>query len=152
MRVFYQIINNVKEASLSRVINPEKTGRDRIQYQRAIILALRELMVQTEVNAVTYDLSAFIIIMLEAIDDSIERSVLAWEKRGYWLKADRFRQEWLWAGDLARRMKPAVFSGDWAQVGVVAAQVATRLGQVKVPVRHGLGTPWIGAWAKISKQ
>ena len=43
--------------------------------------------------------------MLEAIDESIEQSVAAWEKRGYWLKADRFRQEWRWAGDLGRRMR-----------------------------------------------
>jgi len=152
VRVFYEIINNAQEARLSRVINPEKAGRDRTQYQRAIILALRELMAQSEVNAETYDLIAFVILMLKEIDDSIEQSVAAWEKRGYWLKADRFRQEWLWAGDFSRRMQSAILLGDWAQTGILAAQVATKLVKVNVPVRHGLGTPWIGAWTKLSKK
>ena len=151
MRVFYQIVNNMQEANLSRVINPETASRDRTQYQRAIILALRELMGQSEVSSATYDLAAFVIIMLEEIDNSIERSVIAWEKRGYWLKADRFRQEWLWAGDLARRMRSAMLLDDWAQVGILSAQVASKLGKVKIPVRHGLGTPWVGAWAKLAK-
>lgn len=137
---------------MSRVINPESTGKERTQYQRAIILALRELMGQTEINSTTYDLVAFIIIMLEAIDSSIERSVSAWEKRGYWLKADRFRQEWQWAGDLARRMKFSLLSGDWVEIGTLSAKIATRLGKVKVPIRHGLGTPWIGTWAKLSNK
>lgn len=137
---------------MSRVINPESIGKERTQYQRAIILALRELMGQSEVNSTTYDLTAFIVIMLEAIDDSIERSVTAWEKRGYWLKADRFRQEWRWAGDLGGRMKSAVISGNWADVGMVSALVVNKLSQVKVPTRHGLGTPWVGAWTKLSKK
>jgi hypothetical protein len=137
---------------LSRVINPESTGKERTQYQRAIVLALRELMRQSEVDSTTYDLAAFIVIMLEAIDNSIERSVTAWEKRGYWLKADRFRQEWLWAGVLGKRMKSAVFAGDWAETVMVSALVVNKLGHVKVPSRHGLGTPWVGAWAKLSKQ
>jgi len=151
VRVFYQIINNAQEARLSRVINPESAGRDRTQYQRAITLALRELMAQSEVNAETYDLIAFVILMLKAIDDTIEQSVVAWEKRGYWLKADRFRQEWRWAGDFSRRMQSAAFLRDWEQAGILAAQVATKLAKVNVPVRHGLGTPWNGAWTKLSK-
>ncbi len=109
-------------------------------------------MGQSEVDSNTYDHVAFIVIMLEAIDDSIERSVFAWEKRGYWLKADRFRQEWRWAGDLGRRMKSALLSENWAEVGAVSAQVVNKLSQVKVPPRHGLGTPWVGAWAKLAKK
>ena len=45
---------------MSRVINPESAGKERTQYQRAIILALRELMGQSEVDSNTYDLAAFI--------------------------------------------------------------------------------------------
>ena len=38
----------------------------------------------------------------------IDSSVAAWEKRGYWVKADRFRMEWAWAGSLAEKMRTAM--------------------------------------------
>jgi hypothetical protein len=136
---------------LSRVINLQSSGKERTQYQRAIILALRELMIKTEINADTYDLAAFIVIMLKAIDQSIDQSVTAWEKRGYWIKADRFRQEWHWAELLGARMEVALKSDDWVDAGTVSALILSKLSKVEVPKRHGLGTPWVGAWEKLSK-
>jgi hypothetical protein len=140
------------EVGLGRLINPETVGKERVQYQRAIILALRELMGQSEVDSKTCDLAAFIVLMLEAIDESIDQSVAAWEKRGYWIKADRFRQDWRWAGNLGSRMRSAVSSGDWAEVGTVSALIFNKLSNVKVPIRHGLGIPWVGAWNKFSRK
>jgi len=136
---------------LSRVITPQSAGKERIQYQRAIILALRELMQKNEVDNSTYDLVAFIVIMLKAIDQSVDQSVTAWEKRGYWIKADRFRQEWQWATILGARMEVALSSGDWDEAGSVAALILSKLSNVVVPKRHGLGTPWMGSWQKIAK-
>lgn len=137
---------------MSRVINPQSYGKDRTQYQRAIILALRELMAQTEVNASTYDLAAFIVIILQAIKKSVDQSVTAWEKRGYWIKADRFRQEWLWTETLGARMEDAIKTGDWDETGTVSALLWKKLSHVEVPKRHGLGTPWVGSWERLSKQ
>ncbi len=136
---------------MSRVIITQSGGKERIQYQRAIILALRELMQKNEVDASTYDLAAFIVIMLKAIDQSIDQSVAAWEKRGYWIKADRFRQEWHWAIALGERMEVALTSGDWVEAGAVAALILSKLSKVEVPKRHGLGMPWVGAWHIFSK-
>jgi hypothetical protein len=134
---------------LSRVIKIESAGKDRTQLVRAIVLALRELMRQTETNPLTYDLAAFISLSLKEIIETVDSSVSAWEKRGYWVKADRFRMEWTWAETLSQSMKQAVLSDDWAGVARAAAQVAEKLGDTKVPVRHKLGTPWTGAWDKL---
>ena len=43
------------------------------------------------------------VLALEEIAVSIDVSVQAWEKRDYWVKADRFRMEWEWAGALGPR-------------------------------------------------
>lgn len=137
---------------MSRVINPQSSGKERIQYQRAIILALRELMIKSDIDASTYDLAAFIVLMLKAIDQSVDQSVIAWEKRGYWIKADRFRQEWHWAATLGERMEAALTSGDWVDAGTVSALILSKLSKVEVPKRHGLGTPWVGSWEKLSKR
>ena len=76
---------------MSRVINPESAGKDRTRLTKAIVLALRELAKQKDVTAETKDLAAFISLALKTISEGIDASVLAWEKRDYWVKADKFR-------------------------------------------------------------
>lgn len=62
------------------------------------------------------DIAAFIALALQAISDGVDVSVAAWEKRDYWVKADKFRMEWRWAGMLAEKMKSAVLGDDWATI------------------------------------
>lgn len=137
------------EDRLSRVINPDGVGKERTRLTRAIVLAIRELMNQTEPNQTTRDLAAFISMALEAVDGTIDVSVTAWEKRGYWLKADRFRLEWDWARLLGEKMQQALLADDWPLVAALAVRIAEKLQNVKVPKRHRLGTPWVGAWDKM---
>ena len=103
-------------------------------------------MRQTEANDLTRDLAAYIAIALEDIAKTIDESVGAWEKKGYWVKADRFRLEWEWSQWLGQKMHQAVLAEDWGTVALTSAQVAQRLTKVTVPERHKLGTPWLGAW------
>ncbi len=137
---------------MGRVINPDGAGKERTHLTRAIVLALRELGRQREPDDATRDLAAFIALALAAIAATIDASVAAWEKRGYWLKADRFRLDWQWTDQLARKMKDAVLVEDWGQVAVLSAQIAQKLDKVAVPERHRLGQPWQGAWRKLLEQ
>jgi len=116
---------------------------------RAIAIALRELAVQRNTGGESKDLAAFIALALQLIADGIDPSVAAWEKRGYWVKADRFRMEWAWAANAAGRMKAAVLSDDWASVATTAAQIGEKFSKVQVSRNHRLGTPWVGAYARI---
>jgi hypothetical protein len=134
---------------LGRVINPESAGKERTQLVRAVILALRELMRQSEPNREAHDLAAFIIIALQEISATIDVSVAAWEKRGYWVKADRFRMDWSWAEHLGPQLHQALLDEDWAAVAGVSVQIAQKLGDVKVPQRSRLGEPWVGAWERL---
>ena len=134
---------------MGRVINPETAGKERTQLTRAVVLALRELMHQAEANATTRDLAAFISLTLDVIAGTIDSSVEAWEKRGYWVKADHFRMEWLWTGLFAKNMRQAVLDEEWGTVARLGVQVAQKLSAVKLPQRHRLGTPWVGAYEKL---
>lgn len=134
---------------MSRIINPDSAGKERTHLTRTVVLAVRLLAQQTGPGPETRDLAAFIAMALQGIAATIETSVAAWEKRGYWVKADRFRMDWLWAGQLGERMQLAILGEDWDQVALVAAQVAQRLAKVKVPVRNRLGTPWAEAWKRL---
>lgn len=136
---------------MSRIINTEGAGKERNRLSRCIVLSLRELMRQSQPDDKSRDLAAFIALALLAISDTVEASVLAWEKKGYWVKADRYRMEWSWTERFGKQMKQAVFHEDWPMVAQVSVQVAQKLMSVEVPLRNRLGTPWVGAWGSLKQ-
>ncbi len=131
---------------MGRVINTDSAGKKRTQLSKAIVLAIRELMKQTEPNRQSHDLAAFIALACLEIYKTVNISVEAWEKRGYWVKADRFRLDWEWTEAKGQAMKIAARNEDWANVALVAVQIAQKLSKVTVPLRNRIGTPWVGAW------
>ncbi len=134
---------------MSPVINPESAGKERTQLTKAIVLAVRELAKQKEVTNEAKDLAAFIALALKSISEGIDASVAAWEKRGYWVKADRFRMEWLWTGQYADKMKTAVLAEDWGTVALLAAQTAQKLSKIVVSEHNRLGKPWVGTYGRL---
>ena len=134
---------------MGRVINPEGVGKERNQLMRALAISLRELMQQAAPGAKTRDLAAFIVLLLENIAATIDRTVEPWEKRGYWVKADRFRLDWDWAERAAKQMRAAVLAEEYGEIALVAVSIGEKLGSVKLPQKHRLGTPWEGAWEKL---
>lgn len=135
---------------MSRMINPESAGKDRTRLTKGIVLAIREMAKQQEITDETRDLAAFISLALKTISQGIDVSVLAWEKRDYWIKADRFRMEWAWAGQYADKIKTAIFADDWATIALAMPQIAQKLSKVVVSENHRLGKPWVGAFYQLS--
>jgi len=135
---------------LSRVINPESAGKDRTRLTKAVVLAVRELAKQNEVTDEARDLAAFISLALKTISEGIDVSVLAWEKRDYWIKADRFRMEWAWTGQYADKIKVAIFTEDWGTIALTIPQIAQKLSKVSVSENHRLGKPWVGAFKELT--
>ena len=132
------------------VINPDSAGKDRTRLSKAIVLAVRELAKQQAVTQETKDLVAFIALALKTIDEGIDVSVLAWEKRGYWVKADRFRMDWMWTGQIAEKLKVAIFTDDWGTIAMTIPQIAQKLSKVEVSDNHRLGKPWEGALRQLT--
>jgi hypothetical protein len=137
---------------LSRVINYNTPAKARTQLVRAIVIALRTLMSQQEVSEDTRDLAAFIALAIAEVGETVERTVGPWEKRDYWMKADRFRREWLWTEELGPAMQKAVLAEDWPEIARLAARIFEKLSHVQVPKRHRLGTPWQGSWQLLQEQ
>ena len=136
---------------MSRVINPDSAGKERTRLCKSVVLALRELMRQSEPNETSRDLAAFMALALQEVFRTVEVSVAAWEKKGYWVKADRFRMEWTWSERMGKQMRDAVLQDDWATIAMTVAQLGGKLNSVDVPARHRLGTPWIGAYQHLVK-
>jgi hypothetical protein len=134
---------------MSRIINPDSAGKERTRLAKAIVLAIRELAGQTGPGPDSRDLAAFISLALQTISEGIDISVSAWEKRGYWVKADKFRMEWTWAGVTASKLREALEAEDWGTIAVLSAQTAQRFNKIKIPPNHRLGKPWVGAYNRI---
>lgn len=135
---------------MSRVINPESAGKDRTRLTKAIVLSIRELAKQTDVTNEAKDLAAFITLALQTISEGIDVSVAAWEKRDYWVKADKFRMEWMWTGQYADKMKAAIFTNDWATIAMLMPQIAQKFSKIEVSDNHRLGKPWVGAYKQLT--
>ena len=136
---------------MGRVINIDSPGKQRSQFMRGVALAVRELEDIPENSTRTRDLVAFILLSIDAINKTVDISVQAWEKRGYWLKADRFRTEWSWAYNTGIALRRAITAGDWQSITSTLEIVRQNVSNVKVASRHQLGKPWVGAWEKLTK-
>jgi hypothetical protein len=129
------------------VIHLDGAGKERKRLIRETVLALRELAKQS--HTTSRDLVAFITV---STNETVETSVSAWEKRGYWVKADRYRLEWDWTLKISRDLHKALLDENWQQITESSIELATRLSTVKLPQRHSLGTPWVGAWEVMRSQ
>ena len=135
---------------MSRVINPDSVGKERTRLTKSIVLCIRELAKQSKVTPETKDMASFIALALQSISDGVDVSVAAWEKRDYWVKADKFRMEWMWTGQFAEKMKTAVLTDDWATIASLMPQIASKLNKVEVSDNHRLGKPWENAYALLA--
>ena len=134
---------------MGRLVKSGNASKDRLLLERGIVLALRELMHQSNPDDNTRDLIGYITLSLWAIADTIDESVGAWEKRGYWVKADRFRMEWSWTKSMGDNLYRSITQDDWVSLAQISAQVGEKLKSVKIPQRHHMGTPWVGAWKRL---
>ena len=140
-----------KGVEVGRIIKTASAGKDRLLLEKGIVIAIRELAKQPSTDQTTYDLVAYIAISLIAIGDTIDELVLAWEKRGYWVKADRYRMEWSWTTRMGEDLKKAVTNDDWGTVAQITAQVAQKMSKVNVSQRNRLGKPWVGSWERLKR-
>ncbi len=62
----------------------------------------------------------------------METTAAAWENRDYYLKADRFRREWDWAGPAAERLYRLIRQERWEQLPQELAQLAPRFSDIRI--------------------
>lgn len=137
---------------MGRVIATDSVRTERTRLKKGLVLAIRELMCQREVNDSARDLIAYILLSLDRITETIDISVEAWEKRDYWLKADQFRREWRWSSIIADRIRDKVYAQDIQNLIPDLVSLGQALSDTTVSENHRLGTPWVGAWTRLNEQ
>ncbi len=135
---------------MSRITHVDGTPtQQRNAIRRSIAEILRRLMEKKTVDDETKDMLAFIVVGLRSMDQSIDSSASAWEKRDYYIKADQLRREWLWLPDTADRLEEMLRSNDWATMPIELAGLAARFADIRVVSLTKSPALWQGAYKKL---
>ena len=52
------------------------------------------------------------------IERTIAQTTAPWEKREYWVKADQFRSEWKWVGEIKTKLTQSRTAKGWEKMPV----------------------------------
>lgn len=129
---------------MSRVFRPESGSSIRNRELRLIASALRYAAEGEPGPAEAKDLMAFLALRLRTIHSTVEQAARAWERRDYWVKADRFRQEWSWARRTEAALNEALRAQDLASARLAALELAQSINGVQ-PYKSSKRSAWQGA-------
>jgi hypothetical protein len=95
------------------------------------------------------DLSALIVFSLRRLQEGVEQTTTAWEKRDYYLKADRFRLQWEWVDDAAYSLETALLLGQWDRVPELLASLFPRFTDITVAKYTRSPELWAGCYERL---
>jgi len=131
---------------LSRIIKAESNSTQRKRILEGIAAALRFAAQNQPDEHDVRDILAFLLLSLRSIAELNETTVLAWEKRGYWVKADRYRMQWAWVQQALTELNTSVSGGDMQSGILTAAKLAQHVSDIQLSARKRNMKPWINAW------
>jgi hypothetical protein len=137
---------------MSRVINTNSPTKVRNQARRTIAEILRLLSRKPQLDAESKDMVATIVYSLREIDSSVTQTVDAWEKRGYWLKAERFLRDWEWPREDAANLEDIIRNDAWDLLPQLLAGLFTRFDDIQIKKMTRSPATWRGAHARLLQE
>jgi hypothetical protein len=134
------------------IINVNSPGKRRSQARRTIAEALRHLYSKASLDAEAKDLAALIVFSLREIEQGVEESAAAWEKRDYFRKADQLRTEWAWAGKTAAALTKVLSAGWWEDLPDLLARLLPHFQDVTVNKLTRSPALWQGCYARLLQE
>ena len=134
---------------MARVINTNSPGKRRNAHMRTIAEILRLISQHREINQQTRDLVAMLVYSLRGVAETVEESVLAWEKRGYWKKADDFQQKWWWSTLMADEIEKLLRDGNWDKLPETMIKLYPRFADIQVNKMTRDPAKWNGAYRRL---
>ena len=134
---------------MSRVISTDGPGKTRSQLRRTIAEALRRLSQKPQLDDEAKDLAALIVFCMHGIADTVDQTVTAWEKRDYWMKAERFREEWRWVEPVADELSAVIYGSQWDQLPSALAQLMPHFADIKIKKMTRQPRLWQGAYERL---
>ncbi|MFN8484191.1 MAG: hypothetical protein U0768_14230 [Anaerolineae bacterium] len=137
---------------MGRVINTDSAGAERNRLRRTIAEALRLLGQKQAIDDEARDLAALIVYSLRGIEQGVDTSAAAWEKRDYYMKADRFRLQWAWVEPMARQLEVVLVRGRWNDLPTVLALLLPRFSDIKLTRMTRTPDVWAGCYDRLRQE
>ena len=137
---------------MSRIISIDSPGKIRSQHRRTIAEALRRLGRKREVDDETKDLAALVVFCMHRMADTVDRTAEAWEKRDYYMKAERFREKWRWLEPSTDELSTVIYKGRWDELPAILARLMSHFVDVKVKRMTRKPTLWRGAYRRFTQE
>ncbi|MCA9965762.1 MAG: hypothetical protein KC423_16030 [Anaerolineales bacterium] len=134
---------------MSRVININNPSKVRNYHRRTIAEILRHLMGKTAVDAEATDMAATLVYALRGIEESVEQTAKAWEKRGYWMKSERFLRDWMWVRETAVNIEDVIRHEAWDLFPELMADLLSHFSDIELKSMTRKSDTWDGAFAKL---
>jgi len=137
---------------MGRIVNTASTGKERNQLRRTVAELLRRLSQKDGIDDEVKDMVAMIVFSLQGIDEGIDASASAWEKRDYWMKAEGFRSEWRWVTQLEGSLRAMIEKDNWEHLPQIMVQLFPRFADIKVSKLTRDPELWQGAYDKLMEE
>jgi hypothetical protein len=137
---------------MGRVINPDSSGKRRNQLMRSGAEILRRLGEKQTVDDEARDLTAALVYIFREIDEGIESSAEAWEKRDYWVKAEELRRRWAWPGGFADQLQDIVYTDAWHNIPVTMMRLLPYFSEIKITKLTRKESEWEGSYLRLMSE
>lgn len=134
---------------MSRIVNLNSPSKIRNQNLRSIAEILRHFAAKKSFDAESKDLAASLVFSLQAINASAEQTADAWEKRGYWMKAERFLRKWTWSYEMAANLEDVIRNDAWDLLPELLGQLLTYTADIQVKNMTRSKDTWQGAYERL---
>lgn len=134
---------------MSRVINPDNAAKYRNQNMRLGAEILAQLVKKAEIDAEAKDMLAALVYAFREIEDGVEESMVAWEKRNYWNKVEQFRAQWIWVGAMAAKLEKVIRDEAWDQLPAIIVTLMPRFADITITKFTRKQDAWEGKHQKL---
>lgn len=134
---------------MSRVINIDNPTKIRNQNRRSIAEILRRLSQKPQVDSEAKDMAAMIVYLLREIASGVDQSAKAWEKRDYWMKAERFLREWTWTAEAAANIEDVIRHEAWDLLPGLLADLFPRFADIQLKTMTRSSDLWRSAYDRL---
>ena len=134
---------------MSRIVNLNSPAKVRSQNLRTIAEVLRHVGAKTSFDAESKDMAASLVYSLHEINASIDQTANAWEKRGYWMKAERFMRKWTWSKEMAANLEDVIRNDAWDLLPDLLGQLLTYTADIQVKNMTRSKDTWQGAYKRL---
>ena len=134
---------------MSRVIHVDSPGKRRNQSRRSVAEILRLLVRKGQIDDEARDMAAMLVYLLRDIRETVDESAAAWEKRGYWMKVERFVRDWEWIPELADNIEDVIRHSAWDLLPELLADLSPHFDDIRVKTMTRKPSDWSGAYRKL---